>query len=249
MNRFRKISIAINAYGKASGFIFKKGFKRYSVYPLLLNVLLLTGAIWLSVVYGNFLSGLLVQWLGIKEDNWTGVLGLLFSWMIRAIVFLIYFSIYKYIILVLLSPFLAFLSEKVARYEQGKDYPFSLRQMLNDIKRSIIINGKNFAVEILLTLAFSLLTFIPLIGLLSPFFILLVQSYYYGFSLMDFNAEREKWSRKQTEKWMWGNFWGIAANGFIFHLCFLIPLVGWALAPVWSTIAGTLTFIQLNESE
>ena len=152
-------------------------------------------------------------------------------------------------VLIVISPFMAFLSEKVEHEVNGRDFPFSWGQLGRDVLRAISINIRNFIFEMGATLLFSVLAFIPVIGLVSPFAIILVQSYFFGFAMMDYNAERYRMKMRTTQTWMQNHFWGVAAIGSLFYLSFLIPVFGWIFAPVWGTIAGTLTFLKLEDPE
>lgn len=239
---------ALNSYGKAIPFLSKKGFKGYLILPILINILLLSLAVWLSVVYGEKLTNYGLSFFDVSKGGWAKYLSWIVSFVIRLVILLIYFSVFRYVVLIVLSPFLSFLSEKVEHHETGREFPFSLRQLGNDILRSIRINARNFFIEISLTLLLSLLAFIPFVGLISPIAIVLVQSYFFGFALMDYNAERYRWSRKETSKWMKTNYSSVTGIGLAFHFCFLIPILGWIVAPVLATIAGTLTFLKIKDS-
>lgn len=240
---------AIDSYAKAFSLLFNPRFSRYLLLPILINTLLIILITWLSISFGRDWADLILGWMGVTDEDWVGVLGFIFSMLIKLGIFFIYFTVFKYLILILLSPFLAFLSEQVESHMSGRDFPFSMAQLLKDIKRAVVVNLRNFVIEITLTILFTLLTFIPVVGLLSPFFILAIQSYFFGFALMDYNAERHRWGRRPTESWMRSNFISVGATGLIFHLCFLIPVLGWIVAPVLSTISGTITFIKIEDGK
>lgn len=246
---FSQFFLALGSFGKAFPFLSKSGFRKYLLIPILLNLALLILAIWASVEYGAVVTDYLMGLIGFKDGAIAKYTGWIVSFIIRFGILMVYFSLFRYILLILLSPFLAFLSEKVENHENGKEFPFSLRQMGNDILRAIIINGQNLGIEILLTIALSFFAFIPVIGLVSPFAILGVQSYFFGFAIMDYSPERYKWTRKQTSAWMRKNYATVTAIGLAFHLCFLIPVLGWIVAPILATIAGTLSFLRLRKKE
>lgn len=246
---FSQFFLALGSFGQAFPFLSKKGFRSYLLIPIVLNLALLASAIWLSVEYGAIVTDYLLGLIGLKEGSIAKYTGWIVSFIIRFGILMIYFSLFRYILLILLSPFLSFLSEKVENHENGKEFPFNFKQLGNDIIRAIIINGQNLGIEILLTLALSLFAFIPVIGLISPFAILAVQSYFFGFAIMDYSPERHKWTRRQTAKWMRKNFASVTAIGLAFHICFLIPILGWIVAPILATIAGTLSFLRLRNKE
>lgn len=217
--------------------------------PVILNILLLGLCLWAAFAFGGFASDWLLSIIpgwSWAQNEWVQTV---LNWIIRILVLLLYFSVYKYLVLILLSPFLAFLSERVEKEETAKEYPFSLNQLLRDMGRALVINLRNFLFEIIATLLLSLLAFVPVVGLIAPFIILLVQSYFFGFALMDYNAERHRFSWRATERWMGRHYAGVIGVGLVFHFTFLIPLIGWVMAPVWGTVAGTLAFLSLRKSQ
>ncbi len=243
---FQYLGISIGAYVEAFPKLFKKGYRRYLLLPILVYSGLLIGLIWLMLNNIN-------RWLNLVLGLFGYQLGELESYSIVLVIILqiimIFFmgSLFKYATLILLSPFLSFLSEKVEKDELGVDTPFSLAQMFNDIIRAIRINVLNFLKEMALTIVLSILAFIPLVGIVSPFFILIVQSYYLGYGLMDYNAERWRYSYADTEKWMRKNRAAVTTVGLFFYGLFLIPILGWILAPAWSVIAGTKVALRLGK--
>lgn len=243
---FQYLGISIGAYVEAFPKLFKKGYRRYLVLPILVYTGLLMGLIWLMLNNIN-------RWLNLVLGLFGYQLGELESYSIVLVIILqiimIFFmgSLFKYATLILLSPFLSFLSEKVEKDELGIETPFSLAQMFNDIIRAVRINFLNFIKEMALTIVLSILAFIPLVGIVSPFLILIVQSYFLGYGLMDYNAERWRYSFADTEKWMRKNRAAVATVGLFFYGLFLIPILGWILAPAWSVIAGTKVALRLGK--
>jgi len=84
-----------------------------------------------------------IEWLSLKtglktwlDKNGTGLLGFLFAFagvMLWLIQILFYFSLFKYIWLILGSPVFAYLSEKTASIIECKEFSFNTRQFIKDI--------------------------------------------------------------------------------------------------------------------
>ncbi len=242
---FRYLGISIGAYVEAFPRLFRKGYRRYLALPVLVYIGLLGGILWLMINNIN-------RWLNFILSLFGYSLGELESYSIILVIllqiFMFFFmsSLFKYATLIVLSPFLSFLSEKVEREETGLSPDFELHQFFKDILRALRINLLNFIKETLLTLALALLAFIPLVGLASPILIFVVQSYFLGYGLMDYNAERWLWSFRDTDQWMRRNKGAVATVGLIFHALFLIPIIGWIFAPAWAVIAGTQVAMRLK---
>src|SRR5690554_1473825 len=136
MNFFKDLQIGFSSYGKAVGFIFRHRLAWFFLFPIILNVLLFT----LSYSLINDLSEVLIDYLKTSWDsnNWdfwgSGLLVTTVNFTIwltlRILFFFVYAFIGGYLILLLLSPILAFLSEKTERIVLNKDHPFSWLQLI-----------------------------------------------------------------------------------------------------------------------
>ena len=244
-----QISTAADAYTRGFSYLGRAGIARYLLLPIAINILLLTAIVLLAFYYASPLVEYLSAAFAVDSDgSLLDYLRPLVTVVLTGLVILAYLLVYKYLVLTLVSPFLALLSEKVEQELTGQEYPFSWGQLLRDLGRAAIINFRNFSLELLATIVFAILTFVPLIGLLSPIALLMVQSYFYGFALMDFNAERHRLNRRATETWMRRHFWAVTSHGLIFHFIFIIPLVGWFFFFILATIAGTITWLELKNN-
>jgi CysZ protein len=197
------------------------------------------------------------EWLSLKTGlkTWldkmnSGLLGFLFT--VAALTLLIiqlmlYFSLFKYVWLILGSPVFAYLSEKTDSILQHNEYAFSFRQFLKDMVRGIKIAIRNTLWQTVYLLSILLLSLIPVAGLVTPLIALMVECYYYGFSMLDYNCERRKMDASQTVYFI-GNHKGLAiGNGLVFYLIHLLPVVGWVLAPAYSVIAATMSMHEINK--
>ena len=90
---------------------------------------------------------------------------------------------------------------------------------------------RNLFFELLITLLLFFFAFVPLVGLLAPFLLLMVQAYFFGFSMIDYSCKRSGWSVGERLSFMRSHRGLAIGNGLIFYGLFLIYL-GWAIAPV-----------------
>ena len=75
----------------------------------------------------------------------------------------------------------------------------------------------------------------------------MVECYYYGFSMLDYSAERHKLSPAQSITFI-SNRTGLAiGNGMVFFLMHLVPIIGWILAPAYAVIAATLSLYHQHD--
>ena len=154
---------------------------------------------------------------------------------------LFYFSLFKYLFLIVGSPLFAYLSEKTEAIIEGKDFPFNFKQLLKDILRGIRLSLRNMLWQTVYTVTILLLSFIPLLGWVTPLIAMIVECYYLGFSMLDYSCERNKLSPSQSVAFI-GRHKGLAiGNGLMFYAMHLIPILGWILAPSYAVIAATIS--------
>ncbi|MFT6334035.1 MAG: CysZ protein [Saprospiraceae bacterium] len=165
------------------------------------------------------------------------------------LVLVIGFLLFKYILLVLISPFMGPLSAKVETIITNRDKKskFSIKQISYEMIRGLRIASRNITREILITLFLLLLSFIPLITVFITPVIFLVQAYFAGFSNFDYFLERRT-SVSQSVRYIKQHRWQVIGNGSAFLLLLLIPIVGLFFAPVLGTIAATRIAIKNNDT-
>lgn len=170
--------------------------------------------------------------------NFLVIICQIIIWMVSL---MFYFSLFKFIFLIIGSPLFSYLSEKTDTILTGKDFPFSFSKLMNDAWRAIKIALRNLLWQSLYMLSLFLLSFFPLFGWVTPLVGLLVECYYLGFSMLDYSSERNNLSAMQSIQFI-GRHKGLAiGNGFVFYLMHLVPIIGWLLAPSYAVIAATLS--------
>lgn len=243
----KEIIVAIQSYFKAHQFIREHKLWKWIIIPGIIYTLLFFISMYFFLKTANNFN----EWLSLKTGlkAWldkmnSGLLGFLFT--ISALTLLIiqlmlYFSLFKYVWLILGSPVFAYLSEKTDSLLQNRVYPFSFRQLLKDIVRGIKIAIRNALWQTVYLLAILLLSLIPVAGLVAPLIALMVECYYYGFSMLDYSCERRKMNASASIYFI-GNHKGLAiGNGLVFYFIHLLPFFGWVLAPAYAVIAATMS--------
>jgi len=155
-----------------------------------------------------------------------------------SVVVLIAFN--KYIVLILMAPVMAKLSEKAEKYVTGGNvYPFELGQFIQDIYRGVNFSLRNmFRQIVIIAIWYSLTLVFPIDERVTYVFIFLVSSYYYGSSLMDYVNERRRLSLEESVKFIKRNFGLALSIGVIFASLFFVKYVGIVLAPIIGVIAA-----------
>lgn len=208
-----------------------------------------TAGEWLVEFIGNNLPESLDSKWSEKILTGINITNSILFWFFKILIWWWLMRILKYIVLVLLSPFFAFLSETIEKNSSGKEYPFKTKQFIQDVFRGILLAIRNFLYEIMIVITCYILSLI--IPFLSPFFMgfaWLCGAYFYGFSMMDYTLERRKFNRKQSIAFVWQNKGLAIGTGIFYNIMMLVPVIGMPIAAVNTVVAATaVTVKRLNE--
>jgi CysZ protein len=248
----KEIVIAVQSYFEAHSFIRKHRLWKWIIIPgVVYTVLFITGMYffwqssndavnWLSRQIG------LEAWLQKERSEWLSFLFVMAGLILRIVLVFFYFSLFKYLFLIIGSPVFAYLSEKTESLLEGKDFPFSFSQFMQDIWRGSRLALRNTFWQTLYTISLLLLSLFPVFGWITPVIALLVECYYYGFSMLDYSLERNKLNFSQSIDFV-GRHRGLAiGNGLIFYLMHAVILLGWVLAPAYAVVAATLSLHKVK---
>ncbi len=243
----KEIVIAIESYFRAHRFIIKHRLWKWILIPGLLYMLLFIVGMYFFIVSSNsavnYLSDLIGvnRWLQQQQSGLLSFIFLMSSFMLRLILLFFFFSLFKYLFLIAGSPVFAYLSEKTEAILEGKEFPFRLMQLLKDIIRGIRLSLRNMLWQTVYVISVIILSFIPLIGWITPLIALFIECYYYGFSMLDYSCERHKLSPAASVTYISRHKGLAVGNGLVFYFMHLVPLIGWVLAPAYAVIAATLS--------
>lgn len=249
----KELIIAIQAYFEAHQFIKKHKLWKWIIIPgILYAILFFVGMYFFGQTANDFLAwlkGLLQGTLNSINSELLGFFVTMGSLLLWLMMMLFYFSLFKYFFLIVGSPVFAYLSEKTEAIMEGKDYPFSFAQLLKDIVRGIKIAARNALWQTVYVFAILILSFVPVVGWFTPILAILIECYYYGFSMLDYSLERHKKTTAESIFFV-GNHKGLAiGNGMVFYIMHIVPIVGWILAPAYAVIAATLSVYPLKKGE
>ena len=249
----KEIVISIQSYFEAHRFIRKHKLWKWIIIPGVVYAILFAFSMyffsksanaaieWLTIETG------LQGWLNKLESSWIGFLftvGVIMLWLL---LMLLYFSLFKYIWLIIGSPVFSFLSEKTASIIENKAFDFKMKQYLSDVARGIRIAVRNTIWQSVYVFSIIILSLIPFIGWIAPFIAILIECYYYGFSMLDYSCERNKMKMEESIDFI-SRHKGLAiGNGIIFYLMHCIIFIGWILAPAYAVIAATISMQEIKK--
>lgn len=248
---------AIHHFFAATRFLAKHKLLHYYLIPLVLSIVLqvsLFASIFIfskylaSQILGTYMPQTVTEFKGFWQflNIFSGFsLAKIASFIIGIILLLISSKFSKYLVLIILSPIFALLSEKVEEKITGNVVPFNASQFLKDIVRGIILAMRNLLIELLLIAVF---TIAGLFG--GPFALLvvpvlwLISAYFYGFSMMDYTCERRKMSISQSIQFISENRSMALGNGGMYLILEKIPFVGLCIAPINAVVGATTCILE-----
>lgn len=248
----KEIVIAIQAYKKAHVFIGKHHLWKWILIPGLIYMILFTVGLYFFWISADTAVSHLSQLIGI--DRWlhrqhSSALSFIFLMggiMVHLIMMFFYFSLFKYLFLILGSPVFAYLSEKTESIIEEKDFLFDKAIFYQDMFRGIKLAFRNCLWQTVYTVSILLLSFIPVVGWIMPVISGLVECYYYGFSMLDYSCARHKLSPAVSINFISTRRGLAIGNGLVFYGMHFIPFVGWALAPSYALVAATISLYHQN---
>ena len=251
----KEIIISIQSFFTAHRFIVKHKLWKWIMIPGIVYCLLfMAGMYFFGVTSYNMVEYILLKtgiktWLESMHESWLNLLVIVGQGIIVAVLFLFYFSLFKFIFLIIGSPIFAYLSERTESILEGREFPFSFSQLLKDMARGVKIAVRNLLWQTVYVVTILLFSFIPVIGWIAPMIVFLVECYYFGFSMLDYSSERNKLSASQSIDFI-GRHKGLAiGNGLVFYMMHLIPVLGWLLAPTYAVVAATLSLHKAREKQ
>ena len=139
------------------------------------------------------------------------------------------FNFMRYILIILISPVLSIVSERVEKVLTGNKYKFNLKQLIKDIKRTINLAIRNIFFEFGIVYGVAIVLYIVFWILSAPNetakfvsdqFAIVVAFYYYGFGFIDFMNERRRLTIKESVKFGKKHRGFAIALGLVFTIFF-----------------------------
>ena len=251
----KEIIISIQSFSEAHRFIVKNRLWSWILIPGLIYCILFAVGMYFFGISSIRLINFILAETGVKEwlismnDSWLNLLVIVGQGIVMGMLFLLCFSLFKFLFLIIGSPVFAYLSERTESIIEGREFPFSLPQLLKDIIRGIGIALRNLLWQSVYLIAILFLSAVPVIGWIAPLFAFLIECYYFGFSMLDYSSERNKMPASESIRFI-GKHRGLAiGNGLVFYLMHIIPFIGWVLAPSYAVIAATLSLHRAREKQ
>lgn len=240
---FRELSASFSAYFAAFTFIRRNKMWSYIIGAALFNLFAFAFVGIIAWLYtGRLINSFYILLdFPVTYQEWGGILQILLSVGIRLLLLFIYFSLFKYIILLIFAPVLAFISEKTQNILHKEKRVLKLHFVLRDIIRGmfialILISLQVFSWLILLALCF----FLPFLAPFYAVLLFLMESFFFGASMMDYRNEYFHLSVKESLDKIFYHKGFTFGNGLALNLFILIPVIGILVGPSFAVISGAI---------
>lgn len=242
----KSILKGLSAYKDSFGLISKLNLWKYFAIPMAISFLtavLIGFSAWgLSDNIGAFISRLWVwDWGAETVGTISTVIGAL-------IIIALGLIAYKHLIMAFSAPFMSPVSEKIEAHLYAGVHNHRPTTNAGQLVRGLKINLRNLVWELLLSIPFLILSFIPVVGLLATAMLFLIQAYYAGFGNMDYTLERH-FPYRESVNFVKNNRGYAIGNGIVFMLFLLIPVVGIILVLPISVTAASKTTLELLDQK
>lgn len=246
----KEIVIAIQSWGDAQRFIKEHRLFKWIIIPGIIYTLLFIAGMfffwqssdgvvsWVSSKLG------IENWLQKERNEWLSFLFVMTGMMLRLILVLFYFSFFKYVILIIGSPVFAYLSEKTEAIIEGREHSFVWADIKKDSWRSIRLAVRNCLWQSVYLVALILLSLVPVVGWIVPVIALLMEGFYFGFSMLDYSFARIKFTPAQSIAFTARHKGMAIGNGLLFYIMHILIV----LAPAYAVIAATLSVHKVKNA-
>jgi len=251
----KEIIIAIQSYFKAHEFVKEHKLWRWIFIPGIFYAILFGVSIYFfgksatAVISYLTIDTGLQSWLDKLHSSWLGFLFAVGGVVLWLILMLLYFSLFKYIWLIIGAPLFAFLSDKTFSILEGNEYRFDLKKYLTHVARGVRIAIRNSLWQTVYVVSIIFLSLLPIIGWATPILAVMIECYYYGFTMIDYSCEGNKMNSAKATEFI-SNHKGLAiGNGIIFYLMHFAIIIGWIFAPSYAIIASAITMKEFKSKE
>lgn len=239
----KAITLVFNSFSDSFKVIKDAGLRKFYFFPGIISMFLFGGFIYLGEYLSLNLASALENFFKLQE--YGSILYIFIKILVWICTVFFYYLVYKSLLLVIISPILGYVSEKVETHLTGKKFDFTFKDNLRFLIRGIDIGLKSFFKQMVGTCVVMLLGFIFPINLSIPLLIFIIQGYFTGFSFMDYTLERYNLSPKESLDFLKKQRVYAALCGGIFTLLFFIPVVGIFIAPLITCVATTMITLEL----
>lgn len=216
MRFLKDLFVGLRAYWKAVFFI--RDNKLYWFIPI--------PAVLMLAIY-QFGDIIRTHHYRISRDNMNDIVWGMIFLFVEVLLGMTLMKFSKYLVVIILSPLLSYMSQKSEKILTGNTYGFDVKQLWKDIKRGVKIAIRNIMWHYFF---FAILYIVAVLGWEHPekspvFYLTFVLGFfYYGFGFIDYVNERLRWDLDESISFV-RKHRGLAISiGMIYSVMILVPV-------------------------
>jgi CysZ protein len=250
----KELIISVRAFFLAHNFIMQHRLWRWMILPgIIYAFLFILGISYFSQTSSTFIEWIILKtglksWVDTIDSDIIGFFITMGSFWLWFTLMLFYFAMFKFIFLILFSPIFSYHHLRIAAIQQNVPYLFNWPEYIKLMIRAIKLSLTNMVWQIVYLIPIILFCTIPIIGWFTPIFTILMEGYYFGYAMMDYGLATENKSSIASATYV-SNHKGLPiANGLMFYIMHLIPVIGWVTAPFYALIAAHLNTQEIKDN-
>ncbi|MEJ2044901.1 MAG: sulfate transporter CysZ [Reinekea sp.] len=228
---------AITAVLQAFPLLFSRRLRLFVFAPIVANTVLMGLIVFVAFGYIDSTADYLMGFL----PDWFSFLHWLFYLIFAAIMLLLMFYSFSIGVNIIAAPFMALLAEKTEEITTGKlfDEAMTLRGFIKIIGRSIKREIQKLIYFLPRFLGLLLLSFVPVVNLVSSLLLLLFSAWMLALQYMDYAFDNNQLSFRSMRQMLKRKLLLCWSFGFIVMIGMTIPLLNLIIMPL-AVVASTL---------
>ncbi len=248
---FEQLFLAFKYYGETFRFIDKHNLYRYFIIPAILGLgvgLFIAWLVWATSE--QVISGILSRFdFRQLSGFWGDTVEFLFKSIILGLTISGYLKIFRYSLILVLTPSFMQLSRRIQSIELGEMTGVTFNQFIRNILRSAELTVMNFVRDLFVTsLTIVVVLILTWTVPLAPFAIFLAECYFFGYSMIDYRNQFLSMTIKESRRVIRKNVGLAVGNGICFHFILLIPLLGIMFGPALALIAAGISIDEVGNN-
>jgi CysZ protein len=244
----------VRAFFLAHKFIMQHRMWKWMILPGIIYAFLFV----LGITYFSQTSSAFIEWIILKtglkswvDANDSDLLGFFItmgSFWLWFTIMLFYFALFKFLFLIIFSPVFSYHHLRIAAIQKNQLFVFEWSAYLKLVLRAVQLNLTNLVWQVVYLIPIILVCTIPIIGWFTPIFTILMEGYFLGYAMLDYGLATENKSRIAAATYVSHHKGLPIANGLLFYIMHLVPVVGWITAPFYALIAAHLNTQEIKDN-
>ena len=250
----KELILAIRAYFSANRFILEHKLWKWMIVPgLVYAYLFVLGMNYFSQSSSFFIEAIILKtglksWVDTLSNDLLGFFITMGSFWLWFTLLLFYFALFKYLFLIVFSPFFAYLHLRIDAIKKDIPFIFNVTAYRKLITRALLLNVTNLLWQTVYLIPIVIICTLPIIGWFTPIFTILLECYFLGAAMLDYSLASENKNKIAAAAYV-NNHKGLPiGNGLVFYLLHFIPIIGWMTAPLYALIAAKLNTVEVKDN-